>query len=279
MLCCAALCALLCRRPSMAASYNICVACSAGDEVAVRRLLEASPAAALEQDALGCLPLHIATYNSFEALMHLLLEVAPQAAMAADDSGFLPLHWAALNGREAVVSLLLEAAQAAAMAADSGGWLPLHCAAFNGHAAVVRLLLEAAPQAATATAMGRTPLQLALDEGHTSTAFVLLGTGPAAAVLAALAAAGAPALALFPDFLLALGRLPLPAADWVLVPSPCPGIERALPAALACSAHQAAQVVRRLQPAEAARLRLAALCLHHYGLPGFVVALIVSRCV
>ena len=106
-----------------------------------------------------------------------------------------------------------------------------------------------------------------------------MGTGPAAAVLATLAAAGAPALPLFPDFLLAPGRLPLASTDWSLVPSPCPGIEPVLPAALACGRNQVAQVLRcrrRLQPAEAARLRTAALCLSRVGLPGAVVALIVA---
>ena len=119
---------------------------------------------------------------------------------------------------------------------------------------MVRLLLQAAPEAAAATALA-SPLQLALRGGHVSAARALLGAGSATAVLATLATAGTCALTLFPDFLLAPGRLPLAAADWVLVPSPCPGIERAL------TASQAAQLVRRLQPANAARLRNAALCL------------------
>ena len=42
--------------------------------------------------------------------------------------------------------------------------------------------------------------------------------------------------------------------------SPCPGLGRALPAAHACSAKQARQVVRRLPLDEAQRLRTFALC-------------------
>ena len=57
------------------------------------------------------------------------------------------------------------------------------------------------------------------------------------------------ALPLFCDLLLAPGRLPLATADWALVPSPCPGIERALPSALACGTDQAVQVVQRLPAA------------------------------
>ena len=86
-------------------------------------------------------------------------------------------------------------------------------------------------------------------------------------------------LSLFCSFLLAPGRLPLTVADWALVPLPCPGIERALPAALACGPDQAAQVVQRLPPAVAARLRISALCLGHHGVPGAVAALILACCV
>ena len=150
---------------------------------------------------------------------------------------------------------------------------------------MVRVLLNAAPQAATAaTADGHTPLQLTLGVGHTATARVLLSAGPAAAVLAALAAAAAvqgsaTALPLFSDFLLAPGRLPLAAADWALVPLPCPDIECALPAALACRGRdQAAQVVRRLPPAMTASLRTSALCLGRHRMPGDVAPLIVARC-
>ena len=157
--------------------------------------------------------------------------------------------------------------------------LPLHIAAYSSHETVVRLLVEAAPQAAAAIRPGGAPLQLACRQGHTFTAHALLGAGPAAAVLAALAAAGAVGLSLFPDSLLAPGRLPLAAADWVLVPSPCPGIERALPTALAYGPEQAAQVVQRLPPAKAASLCTAALCLGRHGLPGCLTVLVMARCV
>ena len=232
----------------------------------------------------GWLPLHWAAHNSHEAVARMLLDAAPAAAMAADEDGWLPLHAAADYNHEAVVRLLLDAAPVAAMAADADGRLPLHRAAAAGHEAVVRLLLDAAPQAATATtADGGTPLQIALLHGHTSSARVLLSAGPAAAVLSALAAAaaapaGADATSLFLDFLLAPGRLPLTAANWALVPLLCPDIERALPTALACGPDQAAQVVHRLPPAEAARLRAAALCLGRHGVQGSLAALILARC-
>ena len=261
----------------MAADYVHAV-CLGGDEAALRRLLEAAPAAALAADADGRLPLHWAASHGKDAVVRLLLEAAPAAAMAADAAGRLPLHRAAYAGQAAVVRLLLEAAPAAAMAADADGRLPLHLAAQAGHDAVVRVFVEAAPHVAVVkTADGAIPLQLACRAGHASTACALLGACPAAVVLACLAFDPS-ALPLFPDFLLAPARLPLAACLWVLVPTPCPGIERALSAALACDPAQAAQVVRRLQPAAAARLRTAAVCLRRHGLPGAVAALIVARC-
>ena len=191
----------------------------------------------------------------------------------------MPLHAAADVGHAVVVRLLLEAAPEAATAADAEDWLPLHFAAAADHAAVVRLLLQTAPQAATATADGMTPLDLALSESCMRAARALLGAGPAPAVLASLAAAGQAARPLFADFLRAPGRLPLAADDWALVPSPCRGIKRALPATLASSPAEAAQVVQRLRVGETARLHTAALCLGRMGMPGAVAALVLARCI
>ena len=128
---------------------------------------------------------------------------------------------------------------------------------------------------------GQRPLQLALASNWGAAACALLGAGPAPAALAAIADAGPPALPLFTDFLLAPGRLPLAAADWARVPSPCHGAERALPTALACSSAQAAQRALRLPPADSDRVRLrtAALCLSRVGLPSAVAALILAHCI
>lgn len=66
------------------------------------------------------------------------------------------------------------------------------------------------------------------------------------------------------------------------MPSPCPALCRALPAALQHSAEQARQLVRRLPAADAERLRVAALalareqCRLRVQLPGSVVGRIPS---
>jgi hypothetical protein len=78
--------------------------------------------------------------------------------------------------------------------------------------------------------------------------------------LAALLVAGSAALALISDF--AAVRLPLTSEEWAALPIACPGLGRALPAAIGHSAEQAKQLVQHLPPADAQRLRTAALSLH-----------------
>ena len=126
----------------------------------------------------------------------------------------------------------------------------------------LQLLVAAAPAAATACAScGRTPLRWALERGSLDAARVLLKFGPIETVLGQLATAAPDSLQLVPDAVLA--HLPLTDASWRMVPAACPGLGRALPAALAHSPRQAAQVVQRLPAAERRRLRLFALCLGH----------------
>lgn len=142
----------------------------------------------------------------------------------------------------------------------------VHLAAFYGHVAALECLLEAAPASAAVLARGRSALGKALRrllqynkpecEGTVRT---LAAFGPAEAALTTLAAAGAPAHYLIADCVAA--HLPLSEQAWQLVPAACPGLGRALPAALEASAAQAAQLVRRLPPVDAVRLRTFALCL------------------
>ena len=167
---------------------------------------------------------------------------------------------AAWSGQTAAAELLLAAAPQTAMAVDAGGSTPLHCAAAGGHTLAAVLLLAAAPEAAAArNTLGWLPLQQALYYRHTNTARCLLAPGPAAEVLQALLRHGQAALPLFADFVIA--RLPLSAVEWALMPRHCPGLGRALPAALAHSTSQASSLVRHLPAADAKRLRTFALCL------------------
>ena len=111
---------------------------------------------------------------------------------------------------------------------------------------------------------GRTPLRVALQQPHSparvQAAALLATAGPTQAVLEDLCSTGTViARELLPDFV--ASRLPLTEAQWALIPSPRPGLSHILPAALASSVSQAGQVVRRLPPPDAQRLRTFALCL------------------
>jgi ankyrin repeat protein len=244
-------------------------------------VLSAQLGNAMEADDYGELPLHAAASHGRTDAVRLLLAAAPAAAATGDYEGWLPLHFAVGRGHAAAVSLLLEAAPLTAAAATHAGWLPLHYAARQGNAEVVRLLLEAYPQAAVvSTPRGTTPLVLALRNQHAESAQLLVGHGSTPKVLAALAAAPPGMQHLFADAVAA--RLPLNAREWKRVPSPCPGLGRALPAALQHSLAQARQLVRRLPAADAERLQAAALVLvraqrqQRVHLPGTLIGRILS---
>jgi ankyrin repeat protein len=253
-----------------------------GHEAATRLLVHAYPHTASVTDAAGDTPLHYATFRGKVAILNLLLDAHPHAAMVkTTNSGNLPLHFAATMGCEASVRQLLKVSPEAARVAADDGWLPLHCAAFKGNEAHTRLLLGAYPDAAmVATPAGHIPITLALRSEHSPTARAILLAAPATVTLRHLSEAGDTALELFADFLSMPGHLPLTPEDWELVPTPCPGIERCLPAALDTGFSQAAHVVRRLQPADASRLRCAALCLHRcHRIDKDMAATILAQCV
>ena len=92
---------------------------------------------------------------------------------------------------------------------------------------------------------------------------------------------GQAALPLHTDFVAA--RLPLSPEVWALLPPACPGLGRALPAALAHSASQASSLVQHLPPADVERLRTFALCLAraqqrgNFSLPVPILASLLSH--
>jgi ankyrin repeat protein len=219
------------------------VAAMHGSADAVRLLLAAAPAAASAEDDYGSLPLHLAALYGRPDAVRLLLAASPAAAAAEDFEGLLPLHTAVKSGNAAAVSLLLEAAPRTAATATRCGWLPLHYAARQGDATVVQLLLGALPQAAVvASPSGETPLGLAYQRWHAESVRILMRHGSTQDLLGALAAARPRMAYLCADVVAA--RLPLNATEWTLVPSPCPGLGHALPAALQHSPEQVRQLVQ-----------------------------------
>eukprot|EP00887_Chlorella_sp_A99_P001728 scaffold8.g1728.t1 len=194
--------------------------------------------------------------------------------MMADNLRWLPLHFAARDGHVAAVELLLAAAVGATSATAVVGYLSLHLAAINGHTAVVELLLAALSETERAkTADDCSALYLAARYSHLPAAHVLLERSTAApAELIADLLAAIPAIhglepapkaldvvhVLLAD--LAASRELLP-ADWALLPTPFPRLAHGLPAVLARSTEEAAQLVTHLSAAARGRLRALALSL------------------
>ena len=216
------------------------------------------------------------------AIEALLAAGADVRARAMDSDGMEPLHYAARNPyAEAAVAAIkaLVAAGADVRAKDDNGREPMHSAVQNTSAkatvAAMQALLSAGTDAWAKNKRGYTPLRLLMQKNPNPSdlswslndgdlmASVLLAAGPTDAALEDLrSASSAYAELLLPDFI--VSRAPLTAAQWASVweaaPDPCPGLGRTLPTALACSADQARQLVRRLPPADAQRLRAFLLC-------------------
>ena len=204
-------------------------------------------------------------------MVGLLLDAAPSpqaAALAASARGGTPLHIAAMcddDAHLATARLLLRAAPSAALHPSQAGETPLHVAAAKGCPRMAALLAAAAPRAVTAVDLdGHTPLHEALarasEDKRAATVRALLPVGPDTSMLYLLNTTRPASLPFFADFIIA--RPALSMGVWALVPSPCPGLGRALPTALTRSPEQAGRLVAHLPPADVQRLRTFVLALH-----------------
>ena len=258
------------RTPLHDAAFNP----SAEVAAAVIHELLAHGASVDEWDDDGYEPLHYAARNqnaeAVVAAMRALIAAGSDLETLGD--GHTPLEHAARNNNAeaaaaAVRTLLAAGADVGARNFDLRR-APLHCAAVRSNAEAARLLLAAGADVRAKDRLGRTPLALMLRETATPAqlpAATLLLAGPTDEVLDDLRGASNEwTRLLLPAFI--ARHAPLTDAQWeavwALVPTaPCPGLGRTLPAALASSVAQASQVVRRLPPADAQRLRTCALCM------------------
>lgn len=269
-------------------STPLFLACTCGRSAAVWQLLAAAPQAARMPATFHdgeVSPLLGAIMGDHSDVVRLLLEADPHIAWLRGSNGYLPLHQClAVRQRPAscsIARLLLSAAPRTAITLTGTRLGPLHIAAMAGNVPAVRLLLDAAPQTAHMRDMklNMTPLEAGLDmavrlvgqeaqeapgdalsaDGCLDAARVLLAVAPPNVSLPLLAQHGDLVLPLFSELAV---HWPLTAAQWQQVPAPCPGLGGALPAVLARSEAEAALLVPRLPPADAARLRTFALALH-----------------
>jgi len=227
-------------------------------------------------DSLGMTPLIRAAISGQAACAEALLAAGADASAADTYKGCTALHAAAQRGHIALVAALL-AAGANPMALTLQKETPLHCAVggpyeYLGSVACVRQLLAAAPEAALVRdSMGSMPLEIALQPGRLGMAHCLLAEGPlepseALQQLHTFATSSqywgiAHSRPHLPLYALVAARQPLTAAEWALVPSPCPPLCSVLPTVLERSASEAAHLLSCLPAADRARLQVAACCL------------------
>eukprot|EP00887_Chlorella_sp_A99_P002399 scaffold10.g2399.t1 len=218
-------------------------AAEAGDVAAIQRSrLAESPGDAMEGDFFGDLPLHRACRGGHTPAVELLLAAAPGTASVASQAGKLPLHFAARSGDTVTIELLLATVPGTASVATENDMMPLHFAAQSGSLAPVQLLLAAAPGAATVESAPAVLIRDDLLETLNEDGLVAVD------VVLALIAHVAACRTLSP-------------ADWAAIPAPCPGLARALPAVLARSTAEAAELVAHLPADHRSRLHTLALSL------------------
>ena len=175
----------------------------AGDEDAVRDLLERRPELAEKRNEEGRSPVLHALYMGHGELVETLLDAnpaldvfdaaavgrtrgleallsgEPELARARASDEFTPLHLAAFFGHEAAATLLLErGADVNAVARNSELQVaPLHSAAAGGHSKLVRLLLEHDADPNARQGGGFTPLHAAAQNGDRESVEALLELG------------------------------------------------------------------------------------------------------
>ncbi|KAL4443923.1 hypothetical protein ABPG75_011660 [Micractinium tetrahymenae] len=177
-----------------------------------------------------------------------------------------PIHYAAQHGNaELLREMVAAATSTASLVARSGDLpgVPLHFATANDRLPAVQALLAVEPAAALVPDLdGKLPLEVALDERHMEVARCLLQQGqlpPTACPLVhAIEQAGEAAA---PLFSVLVARMALPLDHWEAVSAGCPGLAAELPAVLARSEREAAQLVARLGSEKRQCLRAGALCL------------------
>jgi ankyrin repeat protein len=184
-------------------SERLHAAIAAGDEEAVRGLVDVRPELAGERNAVGLSPVLQALYNGKRDLVDVLLDANPpldvfdaaavgrvrgletllagdaELARAWSPDGFTALHYAAFFGEAQSARLLLESgAEVGAVARNENIHVtPLHSAAAGGHAEIVRLLLEHGADANAAQDGGATPLHSAAQNDDRESVEALLAAG------------------------------------------------------------------------------------------------------
>lgn len=150
------------------------------DPDAVRREVEADPAAVHRADEFGYTPLTTAASAGDDDLAAFLLARGADPNVATAD-GYSPLLWAVEAGEGGSTAVLarLIAAGADLHREGSNGWTPLHLAANRGMVEKCRLLLDAGAEIDRRATIddGRTPMMEAAAAGNPEVVRLLLDRG------------------------------------------------------------------------------------------------------
>jgi len=178
-------------------------AIAAGDEDAVRELIDGRPELAGERNEEGLSPVLHALYNGRTDLVEPLLDANPpldvfdaaavgrtrgleelldgeqELVTAWSPDGFTALHLAAFFGQEEAAGILLERGAEVNLVARNATIhvTPLHSAAAGSHPALVKLLLEHGADPNAAQDGGFTPLHSAAQNDDRESAEALLEAG------------------------------------------------------------------------------------------------------
>jgi uncharacterized protein len=188
-------------------SEKLHAAIAAGDEEAVRGLVDSQPELAAARSEAGLSPVLQALYNGQPGLVDVLLaanpsldvfdaaavgrtraleellDPEPELARAWSPDGFTALHYAAFFGQEGAAKILVEHGAEVGLVARNERIhvTPLHSAAAGEHAGIVKLLLEHGADPNAAQDGGNTPLHSAThnDDRESVEALLAAGADPA----------------------------------------------------------------------------------------------------
>ncbi|KAI3840143.1 hypothetical protein MKX03_027979, partial [Papaver bracteatum] len=122
-----------------------------GDVESLRRILTAHPDFHLADPKFTSLlrtPLHVAGILGYvEFVGRWLGCINPQLAMEVDAQGCTPLHLASIRKNVEIVSVLINANPNACVSLDQNRGTPLHLAAMRDEIEVIELLIQSRPEA------------------------------------------------------------------------------------------------------------------------------------